>query len=77
MTGQPTLFTRHDFGGPSKLLWLPGEHTPVVLSADFNRARNKDGLGSHIRAVSFPRVLMGYQAIGVSTNTYDNSNGSC
>jgi iron complex outermembrane receptor protein len=71
VTGQPT-FTRHDFGGRSKLLWLPGERTRVVLAADFNRARNEDGLGYHIAPSAIGTDgVSGYQGL---YNTYDNPN---
>jgi iron complex outermembrane receptor protein len=45
-TGQPT-FTRHDFGARSKLLWTPADGTRILIAADYNRARNEDGLGFH------------------------------
>jgi iron complex outermembrane receptor protein len=47
VTGQPT-FTRHDFGGRSKLLWRPSDDTRVLITADYNRTRNEDGLGYHV-----------------------------
>jgi iron complex outermembrane receptor protein len=47
VTGQPT-FTRHDFGGRSKLLWRPADGTRVLITADYNRTRHEDGLGYHV-----------------------------
>ena len=70
-TGQPT-FTRHDFGGRSKVLWVPGEGTRIVLAADYNRTRNEDGLGYHLApsAVGIDGVS-GYRGF---YNTYDSPN---
>jgi iron complex outermembrane recepter protein len=47
VSGDPT-FTRHHVGGRSKLLWQPSERTSVVVAADYDRARNEDGLGYHV-----------------------------
>jgi iron complex outermembrane recepter protein len=47
VTGADT-FTRRDFGARSKLIWVPGEHTRVILAANHDRARNEDGLGYHV-----------------------------
>jgi iron complex outermembrane recepter protein len=71
VTGQPT-FTRHDFGGRSKLLWLPGEGTRLVLAADYNRARNEDGLGYHITPGAVG--IDGVSRYSGFYNTYDNPN---
>ena len=46
-TGQPT-FTRHDFGGRSKLLWVPTDGTRIMIAADYNSARHENGLGWHV-----------------------------
>ena len=46
-TGQPT-FARHDFGGRSKLLWVPTDGTRIVIAADYNSARDEEGLGWHV-----------------------------
>jgi len=45
-TGQPT-FKRHEFGGRSKMLWIPSDGTRITIVADDNRSRNEDGLGLH------------------------------
>jgi iron complex outermembrane receptor protein len=71
VTGQPT-FTRHDFGGRSKLLWRPADSTRVLITADYNRTRNEDGLGYHV-------VPPGVGIDGVTRyngfyNNYDDSN---
>jgi iron complex outermembrane receptor protein len=71
VTGQPT-FTRHDVGARSKLLWTPGDSTRILVTADYNRTRNEDGLGFHVvpPGVGIDRVTRynGYY------NTYDNPN---
>ncbi len=72
VTGRPT-FTRHDFGGRSKLLLgFRARTRGSFFAADFNRARNEDGLGSHIApsAIGSDEVS-GYQGF---YNTYDNPN---
>jgi iron complex outermembrane recepter protein len=70
-TGQPT-FTRHEFGGRSKLLWLSSEGTRILIAADYNRTRNEDGLGFHV-------IPPGVGIDGVTRyngfyNTYDDPN---
>ncbi len=71
VTGQPT-FTRRDFGTRSKVLWLPSAKSRITLAADYNRARNQDGLGYHL----LPSALgsdgtSGYRGF---YNTYDDPN---
>ncbi len=71
VTGQST-FKHHDFGARSKLLWEPGDGIRVLVSADYNRTRNEDGLGFHV-------VPPGLAADGVTRfggfyNTYDDPN---
>ncbi len=71
VSGDPT-FTRKHVGGRSKLLWRPGERTRIVLAADYDRARNEDGLGYHL----WPAAV---GTDGVSTyhafyDTYDDPN---
>jgi iron complex outermembrane receptor protein len=46
-TGQPT-FTHHDFGARSKLIWTPADGSRILVAADYNRARNEEGLGFHV-----------------------------
>ena len=70
-TGQPT-FTRHDFGGRSKLLWARGAGTRVVLAADYNRARNEDGLGYHLMPSAVG--IDGVSRYSGFYNTYDAPN---
>jgi iron complex outermembrane recepter protein len=70
-TGQPT-FTRHDFGARSKVLWTPEDGTRIIIAADYNRARNEDGVGWHV-------VPRGVGIDGVTRyngfyNTYDDPN---
>jgi iron complex outermembrane receptor protein len=71
VTGADT-FTRHDFGVRSKVMWMPGEGARIVLAANYDRARNEDGLGYHV----LPSAVA---ADGVTRyngfyNTYDNPN---
>lgn len=70
-TGQPT-FTRKDFGTRSKVLWVPSERSRITVAADYNRARNQDGLGYHL----LPSALGSDGASGYSGfyNTYDDPN---
>jgi iron complex outermembrane recepter protein len=72
-TGQPT-FTRHDFGGRSKVLWVPAAGTRIIIAVDYNSARNENGLGWHV-------VPPGIGIGGVTRyhgfyDTYDNPNDS-
>jgi iron complex outermembrane receptor protein len=71
VTGQPT-FTRHDMGARSKLLWTPGASTRILVTADYNRTHNEDGLGFHVvpPGVGIDRVTRynGYY------NTYEDPN---
>jgi iron complex outermembrane recepter protein len=71
VTGQPT-FTRHDVGARSKLLWAAGDSTRILVTVDYNRTRNEDGLGFHV-------VPPGIGIDGVTRyngfyNTYDDPN---
>jgi iron complex outermembrane receptor protein len=73
VTGQPT-FTRHDFGGRSKLLWTPRAGERILISIDHNRARNEDGLGYHVVAPGIGSdAATRYNGF---YNTYDNPNDS-
>lgn len=71
VTGQPT-FKHHDFGARSKLLWKPGDTIRVLVSADYNRARNEDGLGFHV--VPPGLAADGVNRFGGFYNTYDDPN---
>ena len=71
VTGQDT-FTRHDFGARSKLLWIPAEGTRIVLAADYNRARNEDGLGYHLPPSAV--ATDGLTRYNGFYNTYDDPN---
>jgi len=71
VTGQRT-FTRHDVGARSKLLWMPGDSTRIVVTADYNRTRNEDGLGFHV--VSPGVAIDGVTRYGGYYNTYDDPN---
>lgn len=71
VTGQST-FTRHEVGARSKLLWTPTDSTRILVTADYNRTRNEDGLGFHV-------VPPGVGIDGVTRyngyyNTYDDPN---
>ncbi|MGD0493856.1 MAG: TonB-dependent receptor [Steroidobacteraceae bacterium] len=71
VTGQPT-FTRHDVGARSKWLWIPDDFTRIVVTADYNRTRNEDGLGFHVVP---PGVgIDGVTRYGGYYNTYDDPN---
>lgn len=70
-TGQPA-FTRHDFGARSKLLWNPGDGTRILVTADYNRTRNEDGLGWH--AVPPAVGVDGMTRYNGFYNTYDDPN---
>jgi iron complex outermembrane receptor protein len=70
-TGQPT-FTRHEFGGRSKLLWIPADGTRILITADYNRTRNEDGLGWHVVAPGLG--IDGVTRYNGYYNTYDDPN---
>ena len=38
-------YTERDFGGRTKLLWTPGEHTRITLAGDFSVSEAEQGLG--------------------------------
>ena len=66
VSGDPTFTHRH-VGGRAKLLWLPAERTRIVLAADYNRARNEDGLGYHL----WPNSV-GTDGVSGYSGFYDN-----
>ena len=71
VTGQPT-FRHNDFGARAKLLWHSGDRIRILVSVDYNRTRNEDGLGFHV--VPPGLAVDGVTRFGGFYNTYDDPN---